>query len=80
MREPYRREIRRGESLIRGLDPYMSYRKGQFALYTLSEYVGEAQINSALHSLLEKHSQPKAPLATTLDLFAALQAVTPDSL
>ncbi|WP_237144695.1 M1 aminopeptidase family protein [Pontibacter pamirensis] len=80
MHEPYRREIRQGEPLLRGLDPYMSYRRGPFALYTMSEYVGEDQVNSALRRLLEKHRQQDAPLATTLDLYRELQAVTPDSL
>jgi ABC-2 type transport system permease protein len=80
MREPYRREIRRGEPLLRGLDPYMSYRKGPFALYTLSEYIGTERVNGALRRLLEKHRPQEAPLATTLDLYRELQAVTPDSL
>ncbi|MFD3003594.1 hypothetical protein ACFS7Z_24770 [Pontibacter toksunensis] len=80
MREPYRREIRRGEPLLRGLDPYMSYRKGPFALYTMSEYIGEAQVNGALLRLLQKHRQKDALLATTLDLYGELNAVTPDSL
>ena len=72
--------IRRGEPLLRGLDPYMSYRKGPFALYALSEYVGEERVNRALRRLLEKHRPAEAPLATTLDLYRELKAVTPDSL
>ncbi|AHM58684.1 putative membrane protein [Flammeovirgaceae bacterium 311] len=80
MRQSHRPEIRRGEPLLQGLDPYMSYRKGAFALYTLSEYIGTEQVNSALRRLLEKHQPKEAPLATTLDLYAELHAVTPDSL
>jgi hypothetical protein len=72
--------IRRGEPLLRGLDQYMSYRKGPFALYALSEYVGEEQINGALRRLRDNHRKPSAPLATTLDLYRELQVVTPDSL
>ncbi len=72
--------IRRGEPLLRGLDPYLSYRKGPFALYALSEYIGEERVNGALRRLLEKHRPQEAPLATTLDLYRELQAVTPDSL
>jgi ABC-2 type transport system permease protein len=72
--------IFRGEPLLRGLDPYMSYRKGPFALNTLSEYIGDEHVNGALRNLLETHRPFDAPLATTLDLFRELRAVTPDSL
>ena len=81
MRHPHRYPpIRRGEPLLRGLDPYLSYRKGPFALYALSEYIGDERVNEALRRLLEKHRPEEAPLATTLDLYRELQAVTPDSL
>jgi hypothetical protein len=81
MRQPHPYPpIRRGEPLLRGLDPYLSYRKGPFALYALSEYIGEERVNGALRSLLEDHLPAEAPLATTLDLYRELQAVTPDSL
>jgi hypothetical protein len=81
MRQPHPYSpIRRGEPLLRGLDPYLSYRRGPFALYTLSEYLGDVKVNKALRSLLEHHTPETAPLATTLDLFRELQAVTPDSL
>lgn len=71
--------IRRGEPLLRGLDPHLSYRRGPFALYTMSQYVGADTVNHALRQLLSKHRSPDAPLATTLDLYAELQRVTPDS-
>jgi ABC-2 type transport system permease protein len=81
MRQPYPYPpIRRGEPLLRGLDPYMSYRKGPFALLALSEYVGVEQVNTALRRLIEKHGSGAPPLATTLDLYRELRAVTPDSL
>jgi ABC-2 type transport system permease protein len=81
MRQPFPYPpIRRGEPLLRGLDPYMSYRKGPFALLTLGEYVGEEQVNTALRRLVEKHRSGAPPLATTLDLYRELQAVTPDRL
>jgi ABC-type transport system involved in multi-copper enzyme maturation permease subunit len=81
MRQPYPYPaIRRGEPLLRGLDQYLSYRRGPFALYALSEYLGAARVNEALRRLLEKHRRPEAPLATTLDLYGELRAVTPDSL
>ncbi|HEX2166536.1 MAG TPA: hypothetical protein VHG09_04800 [Longimicrobiales bacterium] len=81
MREPHvYPPIRRGEPLLRGVDPYMAYRRGPFALHALSEYAGEDAVNRALRSLLAKHDAEGAPLATTLDLYRELQAVTPDSL
>jgi ABC-2 type transport system permease protein len=81
MRQPYPYPpIRRGEPLLRGLDPYLSYRRGPFALYALSEYIGEDRVNEALRLLLEKHRPQEAPLATTLDLYRELHAATPDSL
>lgn len=81
MRQPYPfRPIRRGEPLLRALDPYLSYRRGPFAMYALSEYVGSDRVNRALRRLIERHDSAGAPLATTLDLYRELQAVTPDSL
>ncbi len=72
--------IRRGEPLLRALDPYLSYRKGPFAMYALSEYLAADRVNGALRRLLAAHDAPGAPLATTLDLYRELRAVTPDSL
>ena len=66
--------------MLRGLDPYLSYRKGPFALYAMSEYIGEDRVNGALRRMLEKHRPAEAPLATTLDLYRELKVVTPDSL
>ena len=78
MRQPYPYPpIRRGEPLLRGLDPYLSYRRGPFALYALGESIGEERVNLALRRLLERHRPEGAPLATTLDLYRELQAVTP---
>ncbi|SKB77309.1 ABC transporter permease/M1 family aminopeptidase [Dyadobacter psychrophilus] len=72
--------IRRGEPLLRALDPYLGYRRGPFAMYALSEYIGAEKVNGALRVLIKKHDAPSAPLATTLDLYRELKAVTPDSL
>jgi aminopeptidase N len=72
--------IRRGEPLLRALDRYLSYRRGPFAMYALSEYIGPDQVNEALRRLIKKHDAPGAPLATTLDLYRELKVVTPDSL
>jgi hypothetical protein len=66
--------------LLQASDRFLLYRKGPFAMYTLREYVGEAQVNAALRSLLRKHGAGSPPLPTSLDLYRELQAVTPDSL
>lgn len=47
-------------------------------MYALSEYIGEEQVNSALRRSLAQHRS--GALLTTLDLYRALQAVTPESL
>jgi ABC-2 type transport system permease protein len=81
LRQPYPiAPIRRGEPLLRGLDPWMSYRKGPFALYAMSETIGEDRVNAALRRLYELHEPQDAPLATTLDLYRELKAVTPESM
>ena len=81
MRLPYpHAPIRRGEPLLRAMDPYQAYRKGPFAMYAMSEYVGWDRVNGALRRLFQKHNAKGASQATTLDLYRELQAVTPDSL
>jgi hypothetical protein len=72
--------IRRGEPLLRGLDPYLSYRRAPFALYAISKYIGDGKVNGALRRMREEHQPANTPLATTLDLYAELKKATPDSL
>ena len=69
--------MKTGLPLVRAMDPYSNYRKGPFAIYALSEYVGEEKINGALKNFIQKN---KGKLATTLDLYNEFEAVTPDSL
>ena len=69
--------IRTGLPLLRAMDPWANYRKGPYAMHALSEYIGEERVNAALRTLVEKK---KSSLATTLDMYRELQAVTPDSL
>jgi hypothetical protein len=69
--------IRTGLPLLRAMDPWANYRKGPYAMHALSEYVGEERVNRALRTLVEKKA---SSLATTLDMYRELQAVTPDSL
>ncbi|MBC5994437.1 ABC transporter permease/M1 family aminopeptidase [Pontibacter cellulosilyticus] len=66
--------------LLQANDWYQNYRKGPFALYAMSQYMGRDKVNSALRHLLAKHSSGKFPLPTSLDLYHELQEVTPDSL
>jgi ABC-2 type transport system permease protein len=60
--------------------PYIAYRKGAIAMYTLREYIGETQVNAALRRYLEKYRDAGPPYPTSRDLYAELRAVTPDSL
>jgi ABC-2 type transport system permease protein len=78
MREPNPwPQIRTGLPLLRAMDPWANYRKGPYAMHALSEYVGESQVNGALRTLVAKKM---SSLATTLDMYRELEAVTPDSL
>ncbi len=65
--------------LLRADNAFLGYRKGAQALYGLSRYIGEERMNSALRRLFEKHKSGMPPLPTTRDLYAELQAVTPDT-
>ena len=69
--------IHTGLPLLRAMDPWANYRKGPYAMHALSEYVGEDRVNGALRTLVAKKV---STLATTLDMYRELQAVTPDSL
>jgi hypothetical protein len=72
--------MRAAAPLLRADDSILYYRKGPFAMYALSRYIGEERINNALRRLLEEHGSGAPPLPTSLDLYRELQAVTPDSL
>jgi len=81
MREPFPYPpIKRGEPLLRAVDPYLAYRKGPFALFALGEYIGHDKVNSAFRRLKEQGNLPGAKLTTTLDLYRELKTLTPDSL
>ena len=69
--------MRTGLPLLRAMDPWANYRKGPYAMHALSEYIGEDPVNLALRTLLVRKA---STLATTIDLYQELQAVTPDSL
>ncbi len=59
---------------------YLYYHKGAVAMYTLRERLGEAPVNAALRRFLVRYRDAGPPYATSRDLYAELQAVTPDSL
>jgi hypothetical protein len=65
--------------LLRANTPYLMYRKGPFALFAVSEYIGVAPVNQALRRLLDNHAGGVS-LPTTLDFYRELRAVTPDSI
>ncbi|HEX8359668.1 MAG TPA: hypothetical protein VF613_06170 [Longimicrobium sp.] len=72
--------IRQSLPLLRAMDPYAAYRKGAYALFAMSEYMGQERVNLAFRRLREKHDGGAPPLPTSLDLYRELQSVTPDSL
>ncbi len=59
---------------------HLYYRKGSLVMYTLRDRLGEARVNTALRRYLERFRGAPAPFPTSLDLYAELKAVTPDSL
>jgi ABC-2 type transport system permease protein len=60
--------------------PHIAYGKGAVAMWTLRDHIGEEAVNGALRRFLEKHRGGGPPYPTSLDLYAELRAVTPDSL
>ncbi|WP_201983997.1 ABC transporter permease/M1 family aminopeptidase [Hymenobacter rubidus] len=59
---------------------YIHYRKGSVVMYALQDYIGEANVNTALHRFLEQHKYETAPYSTAPELVAEFREVTPDSL
>jgi ABC-2 type transport system permease protein len=59
--------------------PPIAYGKGAVALYLLRTHIGEDAMNRALRSYFAKFANSRLH-PTSLDLFAELRAVTPDSL
>jgi ABC-2 type transport system permease protein len=80
MRQPYPHQpIRRGEPLLRALDPYLAYKRGPLAMYALTQYASVNSVNAAIRSLNEKSKEPSAKSVTTLDLLNELKTTLPDS-
>ncbi|HEX8326688.1 MAG TPA: M1 family aminopeptidase, partial [Hymenobacter sp.] len=66
--------------LLQADDFYQNYRKGPFALYALSQYIGRDRVNGALRNLLAQHRPGTLPHPTSLDLYRELRKATPDTL
>ena len=60
--------------------PYIAYRRGAIALYTLRDRIGEEAVNGALRRYFERYRAAGPPFPTSLDLYGELRAATPDSL
>ncbi len=63
--------------LLRATDSFSFARRGPFALYAMHEYIGKDRVDDALRNLLKKYGSGATRLATSLDLYRELQAVTP---
>jgi hypothetical protein len=60
--------------------PYINYRKGAIAMYTLRELIGADKVNAALKRYFEANVAGVPPYPTSWDLYREFQAATPDSL
>jgi aminopeptidase N len=54
--------------------PYIHYQKGSLVMYLLRDRMGEAKVNAALRTLLQKYAFKGAPYARSQDLVDALRA------
>jgi hypothetical protein len=76
-----RSEMGRDVALLEvGEQPWIYYGKGAVALYLLRDHIGAHAVNTALRRYLEKYGGGRRPLPTSLDLYAELRDVTPDSM
>ena len=65
----------------RGLkEGHVPYQKGSLVLSTLSDYLGEQNLNSALRKFYLENKYPNAPYPTTIEFIDRIREVTPDSL
>jgi len=53
--------------------PYIHYRKGSLVMYLLRDRIGEAKVNAALRTLLQKYAFKGAPYPRSQDLVDALR-------
>jgi aminopeptidase N len=60
--------------------PYIHYNKGSVVLYCLREFLGEETLNKAFRSLVDSFGYAEPPWPSALDMYRAIEQVTPDSL
>lgn len=67
--------------IFAGLDmDYLNYRKTALSLISISDYIGEERLNTALAEFAEEFQNTSAPFPTTIDFVEAIRNATPDSL
>jgi ABC-2 type transport system permease protein len=66
--------------LVNPEQSYIAYGKGSIALYVLSEYIGEKNLNMALKEYLDNVKYKTTSYTTSLELLLYLEKATPDSL
>ncbi|MFK5984878.1 MAG: M1 family aminopeptidase, partial [Pseudomonadota bacterium] len=59
---------------------YIRYSKGSLVFYALSDYIGEENLNGALHRFVEKKKFQGPPYTSSIELVDFIREVTPDSL
>ncbi len=59
---------------------YIHYNKGSLVLYTLSDYIGEKNMNNALKKYVEKVAYQEPPYTNSIEFVSYLDEATPDSL
>lgn len=62
-----------------GDQQYISYNKSALAFFALRDYIGEDNLNHALHQFYEQWKSKTTPYPTSKDLVDDIRKVTPDS-
>ncbi len=71
-------ETKKEQPLMRADGPgYLHYQKGSLALYALQDMIGEDTLNRALSAFATKWNYSGPPFATSRDLLAEIDKVTP---
>jgi ABC-2 type transport system permease protein len=60
--------------------PYIHYSKGSVIMYSLRDYLGEQELNTAIRAYLEHYKYQEPPYTTAIDFVNYIRAATPDSL